>query len=88
MDSALTVVDIGLLAEVCREGLEKYSYLTVRGLRSEYAIRSGCDSVITEKLLSVAMVLVPDGELWYHHHVDGREASVGGIRRGRCWYDR
>jgi hypothetical protein len=89
MDAELTVVDIGLLAEVCREGLKKYNYVTVKGLKAEYSVRSGCDvPFITEKMLSVAMVLVPDGELWYHHHVDGREASVGGIRRGRCWYDR
>jgi hypothetical protein len=88
MDSDVSVVDIGLLAEVCREGLDKYAYLTVKGIKAEYSVRSGCSCVITEKLLSVALVLVPDAELWYHHHVDGSREYVGGIRRGRSWYDR
>jgi hypothetical protein len=89
MNCEVSVVDIGLLAEVCREGLEKYSYLSLKGIRSEYEARSGfaCPH-LGRKHLSYALVLVPDAEVFFHRHADGREASVGGICRGRCWYDR
>ena len=74
----LGVIDVGVLAEVCRGGLERYPSVPFRGLIREYNSRSKVVHVrfIPVKTLELAMRLVPEGCIYYH-----KDGIPWGIRR-------
>ena len=58
-------VDIGLLAAVCEEGLNRYRRVPIAGLKAEYNKRAVYRvDFLTEKSLLAAMDCVPFGSVF------------------------